>query len=255
MLPSDPTIPPEVEAELRSIFQLCPPDSHCITCNGQADSVRRAFLLGVEHGRRTPPAPTPDLAEMEARKDAAYEERNRVVAALARAALNLGYRAMRTRTAIEGWSDDWHGCVCIDLPTGQVSWHYHDSHAHLFDWLPPGDMEWDGHDTPEKYRRVAAFADGRDFPTPDPASAPSVYERHAQELASALGPAPTAAADQGEVLSDKELLTRDDVLRLRMEVLAGPEGRSILRLVTDAIKLTARTIERDRLRREGRDDG
>ena len=92
------------------------------------------------------------------RKDDAYEERNRVVAALARAAVQIGLKAIRTRTAIEGWSEDWHGCVYIDLPTGQVSWHYHDSHAGLFDWLPEGEMEWDGHDTSEKYRRVDIFS-------------------------------------------------------------------------------------------------
>lgn len=61
------------------------------------------------------------------------------------------------RTAIEGWSEDWHGCVYIDLPTGQVSWHYHDSHAPLFADLPAYTKPWDGHDTDEKYRRLAAL--------------------------------------------------------------------------------------------------
>lgn len=94
------------------------------------------------------------LKDMEARKDAAYEERNRVVAALAAMALGHGWIAGRARTSIPGWSEDWHGCVYIDLPSGQVSWHYHDSHAHLFEFLPTYMGEWDGHDTPEKYRRV-----------------------------------------------------------------------------------------------------
>lgn len=92
------------------------------------------------------------LAEMTARKDDAYEERNKVVAALAKV-----FPSGVARTAIEGWSEDWHGCVYIDLPTGQVSWHFHDSQAHLFADLPPYAGEWDGHDTPEKYRRVAAL--------------------------------------------------------------------------------------------------
>jgi hypothetical protein len=61
-----------------------------------------------------------------------------------------------TKTAIPEWSDDWHGCVYITLPTGQVSWHFHDSQAHLFAGLQTGTETWDGHDTPEKYRRVAA---------------------------------------------------------------------------------------------------
>lgn len=106
------------------------------------------------------------LKEMEARKDAAYYERNQVVAALAKC-----FPSGVARTAIEGWSEDWHGCVYIDLPTGQVSWHFHDSQAHLFADLPPYAGKWDGHDTPEKYRRVASLATpadagAGDAPTP-----------------------------------------------------------------------------------------
>jgi hypothetical protein len=92
------------------------------------------------------------LREMIERKDGAYEERNKVVAALAKV-----FPSGIARTAIEGWSEDWHGCVYIDLPTGQVSWHFHDSQEHLFAGLPPYTKEWDGHDTPEKYRRLSAL--------------------------------------------------------------------------------------------------
>jgi hypothetical protein len=92
------------------------------------------------------------LAEMEQRKDAAYFERNQVVAALAKC-----FPSGIARTAIEGWSDDWHGCVYIDLPTGQVSWHFHDSQAGLFEGLPPYEKPWDGHTTEEKYRRLLAL--------------------------------------------------------------------------------------------------
>lgn len=94
-----------------------------------------------------------EIEAMRDRKDAAYYERNQVVAALAKC-----FPSGTARTAIEGWSDDWHGCVYIDLPTGQVSWHFHDSQAHLFADLPPYAGAWDGHDTPEKYRRLAALA-------------------------------------------------------------------------------------------------
>ena len=96
------------------------------------------------------------LAAMDARKDAAYLERNQVVAALATV-----FPAGVARTAIPGWSEDWHGVVYIDLPTGQVSWHYHDSQAHLFAHLPPYAGTWDGHDTEEKYRRLAALKEIR----------------------------------------------------------------------------------------------
>lgn len=122
------------------------------------DSIRRAAKQTARAALAAQVEPSREqrleraLADMEARKDGAYEERNKVVAALAKL-----FPSGIARTAIEGWSEDWHGCVYIDLPTGQVSWHFHDSQAHLFAGLPPYTKPWDGHDTPEKYRRLAAF--------------------------------------------------------------------------------------------------
>lgn len=95
-----------------------------------------------------------------AAKDGAYTERNQCVALIARMALSSGIKAGIAKTAIEGWSEDWHSCVYIDFPTGQVSWHYHDSHAWMFAGLPVYEGKWDGHDTPEKYRRVNEAARG-----------------------------------------------------------------------------------------------
>lgn len=95
------------------------------------------------------------VERMKEQKDGAYLERNQVVAALASC-----FPSGVARTAIEGWSEDWHGCVYIDLPTGQASWHYHDSQAFLFAHLPPYTKRWDGHTTPEKYQRLAALATG-----------------------------------------------------------------------------------------------
>lgn len=92
------------------------------------------------------------IDKMEARKDAAYYERNQVVAALCKC-----FPAGRAKTAIEGWSEDWHSCVYIDLPTGQVTWHYRDSHATLFEFLPMYQGKWDGHSTEEKYARLASI--------------------------------------------------------------------------------------------------
>lgn len=106
------------------------------------------------------------LLDMEKRKDAAYEERNRVVAALARMALAMGYKAGVRRSPVDGWTPDWDGCVYIDIPTGQCSWHYHDSHANLFAGLPAYTKPWDGHDTPEKYRRLDAYEQPNRQPDP-----------------------------------------------------------------------------------------
>ena len=94
-----------------------------------------------------------ELDDMRARKDGAYRERNMLVALLA-ACCPSGIK----ETAIPGWHEEWHGCVYIDLPTGQASWHYHDSQADLFAHLPAYDGEYDGHTTEQKYQRIAELA-------------------------------------------------------------------------------------------------
>jgi hypothetical protein len=86
-----------------------------------------------------------DLAQKS--KDVAYTERNKLVAFLARL-----YPSGRSRTEIDGWDPEWHQVVYIDTPRGQLSWHYHDKDAELFDGLPEyRGTGWDGHTTAEKY--------------------------------------------------------------------------------------------------------
>jgi len=127
------------------------------------------------------PAQDPNaLSEMEARKDAAYLERNQAVAALAKC-----FPSGIAKTAIDGWSEDWHGCVYIDLPTGQASWHYHDSQAYLFADLPAYKGKWDGHTTEEKYARIARL---------QPAQEPAAYR--------------VIASANGEVVRDSLEFTR-----------------------------------------------
>lgn len=109
---------------------------------------------------------------MSAETDAVYAERDQCVALIAKMALALGYPVVRARKEIEGWDPEWLGCVYIQLPTGQVSWHFHDREAHWFDGLPVGPVKWDGHDTPEKYRRVNACQ-----PTP-----PSIKVRQVERV-------------------------------------------------------------------------
>lgn len=95
---------------------------------------------------------TQELEQALALKDGAYNERNQCVAALSKL-----FPAWRLKTEIPGWDPAWYGCVYIQLPTGQVSWHFHERDAHMFAHLPTHGDEWDGHDTPEKYRRLAAL--------------------------------------------------------------------------------------------------
>jgi hypothetical protein len=85
--------------------------------------------------------------------DEAYRQRNHLVAALARL-FPSGIR----RTDIPGWDPEWHGCTFIDLPSGQISYHYHDSEMHLFEGLPAYGKIWDGHDKEVVHARLALLA-------------------------------------------------------------------------------------------------
>jgi hypothetical protein len=83
-------------------------------------------------------------------KNAAYQERDQLVALLA--ALYPSWLG-RDLSAGEGWGN----VVYVDLPTGQVSWHVHDSEMPLFRHVSPLGGTWDGHSTDEKYARVQAL--------------------------------------------------------------------------------------------------
>lgn len=110
---------------------------------------------GLKHGpivSRWDPPPLPKELQERTANDEVYEERNKLVQVL-----TWVYPSGIAKTDIPGWEKEWHNCVYIDLPTGQVSWHYHDREAHLFSRLPPYWGTWDGHTTEEKYKRLSAL--------------------------------------------------------------------------------------------------
>ena len=93
------------------------------------------------------------IKALEQVRDHAYRERNHLAAFLSHL-----YPAGTKATNIPGWDKELQGCVYVDLPTGQVSWHYHKREAHLFAHLPVYEKEWDGHCSEEKYERLARSA-------------------------------------------------------------------------------------------------
>lgn len=107
-------------------------------------------------------APTGDEAadRITAEKNAIYNERNRVVAALAKLTVVLrgspfcGQRTAGMMVDLAAESG-WQNVVIIDYPTGQVSWHIPDEELSLFSKLPLYEGDWDGHTTEEKYDRLA----------------------------------------------------------------------------------------------------
>lgn len=99
-----------------------------------------------------------ELERMRQDKDNAYLERNSCVAALAKLAVAMGWKAGLGKHTGEGpWDSEWTNIVYINLPSGQVSWHIHDREMVLFNWLAPYLGKWDGHGTREKYERLAAL--------------------------------------------------------------------------------------------------
>lgn len=100
------------------------------------------------------------LAERVAKAEriAVYAERNKVVAALAVMARRAGWKCGIGTHLGETWEPDWRTTILIDLPTGQVSWHVHDSEVQWFAFLGPYDGKWDGHSTVAKYERLANLA-------------------------------------------------------------------------------------------------
>lgn len=108
-----------------------------------------------------------EIQKLTEQKDSAYRERNQLVALLARMAQKLGYSAWRARHREDdsSWEADWRNILFVELPTGQASWHFHDSEAHLLKEFPKGENSWDGHGMAEKYERVnEAFKSRRDEP-------------------------------------------------------------------------------------------
>ena len=80
----------------------------------------------------------------------AYKERNQLVALL-----STLFPSGKAKTAIDGWDESWHGCVYIDFPWGQASWHYHTDDEWMFEHLLPYTKAWDGHTTEAKYAYIA----------------------------------------------------------------------------------------------------
>lgn len=111
-----------------------------------------------------------ELGALKVQKDGAYAERDRLVCALSKLFLASLERHPDSDTT---WEDDWRWIVFIDLPTGQATWHIHDSELAWFDHLPRfAGKVWDGHTTPEKYARLAALSASPDTSSSSPRQKP-----------------------------------------------------------------------------------
>lgn len=101
-----------------------------------------------------------EIANLTDQKNLAYSERNKLLAAYAKllyaCGINVGIGLHELKEG-ETWDADWMHIVFIDLPTGQVSFHIHDSELAYFQGLPQYQGVYDGHSTQEKWARVLNF--------------------------------------------------------------------------------------------------
>jgi hypothetical protein len=100
------------------------------------------------------------VRDLRQRKDDAYQERNRVVAALAFLTRSCGGKAwLGQHPPDPDWHPKWRTIVFVEFPgVGQMSWHVHDRDRPLLYGIPDRPdfaAPWDGHTTAEKYERLA----------------------------------------------------------------------------------------------------
>jgi hypothetical protein len=99
-----------------------------------------------------------EIEALRSAKDNAYTERNHLVCYLSK--IFPSYLE-RHPEADKEWKDDWRWIVFLYLPTGQATWHIHDSHLSMFDHLKRNQGKvWDGHTTEEKYERMQTLKKG-----------------------------------------------------------------------------------------------
>lgn len=89
-------------------------------------------------------------AKREAREEV-YRERDLLVFALTN--VFPSWRSLHEESD-KSWERDWMNIVFIQLPTGQASWHIHDSELSLFVHLELKENCWDGHNNERKYERI-----------------------------------------------------------------------------------------------------
>lgn len=91
------------------------------------------------------------VADLTARKEGAYAERDQVVAFLSKL-----LPASLERHEGESWGERWGWKVIIDSHTGQLVWHIPTERLHLVAHLPREQGRvWDGTTREEKYQRMA----------------------------------------------------------------------------------------------------
>ncbi len=114
--------------------------------------ITEANAAFIATAREAMPRLMTEVEHLTQQKDGAYSERNQLVGFISKL---FPASLERHEPSDDSWDDDWRWVVYIDLPTGQVSWHIHDSELPNFSHLPQHQgRRWDGHTVAEKYARL-----------------------------------------------------------------------------------------------------
>lgn len=97
---------------------------------------------------------TDELALRDNQINKVYTERNKLVALVMKFCLELGLEAGVSRDPGLSGDDPWGNIVYFEVPSGQCSFHIHDSEMGYFAGLPHYRKAWDGHTTTEKFQRI-----------------------------------------------------------------------------------------------------
>lgn len=98
---------------------------------------------------------TANIESADRGKQYAYYERNMLVGALSK--LFPAHIEFHPE-GDESWDKEWRNIIMIELPTGQASWHIHDSELNNFAHLKHAKgNSWDGHCNDIKYARLNAL--------------------------------------------------------------------------------------------------
>jgi len=152
MIESIPAVPTWRCSKCGYVWSASSSPTHCPHCTiPSLSAIERQALVDSQEDVAKLRA---ELAGETASKNRAYLERNQLVAALSRI---LPAHLMRHTPDDPIWEGDWRWIVCIEGPTGQMTWHIHDSHLPLFAHLKKKPNNWDGHTTDEKYARLEKF--------------------------------------------------------------------------------------------------
>lgn len=95
------------------------------------------------------------VAKAKKRTQEVLRERNMLVALLAMLAKQMGWTVGIRKTNIPDWKPDWEWCCYIDLPTGQISFHFPDDQLPLFAGLEEYTSPYDDHGKPQVAARIA----------------------------------------------------------------------------------------------------